>query len=169
MCTGSEVGNSSKPKCNKIRWIKIGKKRAWAEELLLWTSTKDRVKRWGKLIGAFVIRAYKNAHLNFDRNGVQVRDGPDKMVRNPEKQVMNLGQLMKSDTRISTPLNGSTSQIWHNVIKWRWHIIRVHRLLYPRHPKSRGHYRRSNDILFIPYPNLHKLSIGSLKWTERFE
>ena len=69
------------------------------------------MKRIGKLIRASVIRAYKNAHLNFDRNGVQVRDGPDKMARNPEKQVMNLGQLMKSDTRISTPLNGSTSEI----------------------------------------------------------
>ena len=26
MCTGSKLGNSSKPKCNKIRWIKTGKK-----------------------------------------------------------------------------------------------------------------------------------------------
>ena len=44
------------------------------------------------------------------RNGVQVRDGPDRMARNPEKQVMNLDQLMRSDPRISAPLNGNTSQ-----------------------------------------------------------
>ena len=29
-----------------------------------------------------------------------------------------------------------------------------------RHLKSRGHYRRSNDILFTPYPTLHELSVG---------
>ena len=96
----------------------------------------------------------------FNRNGMQVRDGPDRMARNPEKQVMNLGQLIRNDPRISTPLNGSTSPIWHNVIKWRWLIIRVHRLLYLRHPKSRGHYQTSNDILFTSYPTLHKLSVG---------
>ena len=45
ICTGSDSGKSSKPKCNKIQWIKTGKKRAWVEELLLRTSTKDRIKR----------------------------------------------------------------------------------------------------------------------------
>ena len=62
--TGLDAGNYSKPKCNKIRWIKPGKKRSWAEELLLWISTKERMKRWGKLIGTSVTRAYKNAHLS---------------------------------------------------------------------------------------------------------
>ena len=37
MCTGSEAGNSSNPRCNKIRWIKTRKKRPYAVELLLWT------------------------------------------------------------------------------------------------------------------------------------
>ena len=46
-----------------------------------------------------------------DRNGVQVRDGPDGMTRNLEKQIMNLGKLMGGNPRISTPLNGSTSEI----------------------------------------------------------
>ena len=44
-CTGSEARNSSIPKCNKIRWIKTDKKRACAKELLLWTLTKDQMKR----------------------------------------------------------------------------------------------------------------------------
>ena len=47
----------------------------------------------------------------FDKNGVQVRDGPDRMARNHEKQIMNLNQLIRSDLMISTPLIGSTSQI----------------------------------------------------------
>ena len=94
-----------------------------------------------------------------DRNSVQVKDGPDRVARNPEKEIMNLGQLMRSAPRISTPLNGSTSQIWHNVIEWRRLIIWIDRMLYLRHPKSRGHYRRSNGILFTPYPTLHKLSV----------
>ena len=88
-------------------------------------------------------------HTSLDRNGVQVKDGPDGMTRNPEKQIMNLDQLMRGNSRISTPLNGSTSEIWFNVIKWRALIIKVRRMLYLRHPKSRGHYWRSNDILHL--------------------
>ena len=64
MWTGSDVGKSSKPKCNKIQWIKIEKKRAWAEELFLWTSTKEWMNRWGKLIRTFCDKEYKNAHLS---------------------------------------------------------------------------------------------------------
>ena len=48
---------------------------------------------------------------SLNRNGVQVIDGPDKMTRNPEKQIMNLGKLMGDNPRISTPLNGSTGEI----------------------------------------------------------
>ena len=45
MWIGSDTGNSSKSKCNKIWWIKTRKKIVWAEELLLWTSTKEQMKR----------------------------------------------------------------------------------------------------------------------------
>ena len=57
-----EAGKSSNPKRNKIRWMKTGKKRAWLVEALLWTLFKEQRNRWGKLIGASVTRAYKNAH-----------------------------------------------------------------------------------------------------------
>ena len=60
--TGSDAGKSSKPKCNKILWMKIGWKRAWATAELLWTSFKEQKNRWGKLIEAPEIRAYKNTH-----------------------------------------------------------------------------------------------------------
>ena len=48
---------------------------------------------------------------SLNRNGVQMRDGPNGMTKNPEKQVMNLGQLMRGDRRISTPLNGSIGEM----------------------------------------------------------
>ena len=48
---------------------------------------------------------------SLNRNGVQVRDGLDRMTRNSKKQIMNLGKLMGGNPRISTPLNGSTSEI----------------------------------------------------------
>ena len=99
----------------------------------------------------------------FDRNSVQMRDGPDGMEKNSKKQIMNLGQLMRSDLKINTPLNGSTSQIWHNVIEWRRLINRIDKMLYLRHPKSKGHYCRSNGILFTNWV------LESLEWTERFE
>ena len=50
-------------------------------------------------------------YTSLDRNGVQVRDGPDRMARNPKKKVMNLDKLMRGNPRISTPLNGSTGEI----------------------------------------------------------
>ena len=49
--------------------------------------------------------------ISLNRNGVQVRDRSDRMTRNPEKQTMNLSELMGGNTRINTPLNGSTSEI----------------------------------------------------------
>ena len=61
ICTGLDTGKSSKPRCNKILCIKTGNKRPCAVEQLLWTSTKEQMKRVGKLKGASVTRAYKNA------------------------------------------------------------------------------------------------------------
>ena len=85
------------------------------------------------------------------------------MTRNPEKQVIKLNKLMGGDTRISTPTNGSTNEIRHNVIEIRGLRIRVHRLSYQRYTKSRGHYKGSNDILFTPYPTHHILSVGIIE------
>ena len=99
-------------------------------------------------------------HTSFNGNSIKMRDRPNKMTRNPEKQVVELSKLMRSDMRISTPTNGSTSEEWHNVIKVRGLSVSVHGLLYQRFTKSGGHYIRSNDILFTPYPTFHKLNVG---------
>ena len=80
------------------------------------------------------------------KNGVQVRDGPNRMARNPEKEIMNLGQLMRSDPRIKTPLDRRPNKIWHNVIEWRRLIIWVDKMLYLRCPKSRGGYPMSSSL-----------------------
>ena len=44
-----------------------------------------------------------------DRDGVQIRDRPDGTARNPKKEIMSLGQLVRGDPRIRTPLDRSTS------------------------------------------------------------
>ena len=44
------------------------------------------------------------------RNSMQMRDGPNRMARNPKEKIMNLGQLVRSDPRIRTPLDRSTSK-----------------------------------------------------------
>ena len=54
---------------------------------------------------------------SLNRNGVQVIDRPNRMTRNLEKQIVELSKLMRGDTRISTPLNGSTIDVRHNVIE----------------------------------------------------
>ena len=90
---------------------------------------------------------------------MQMRDGPNQMARNPKKEIMNLGQLMRGDPRIRTALDRSPNKISHDVIKGKRLIVRIDRMLDHRHPKSRGHYRRSYGVLFTSYPTFHQ-SVG---------
>ena len=46
-----------------------------------------------------------------NRNSMQMRDGPDRIARNPKKKIMNLNQLMRSDLRVRTPLDRRSSKI----------------------------------------------------------
>ena len=48
---------------------------------------------------------------SLDRNSMQMRDGPDRMARNPEEKIMNPGQLMRVDPRIKTPLDRRSNKI----------------------------------------------------------
>ena len=89
-----------------------------------------------------------------------MRDRPNGMTRNLEKQIVELSKLMGCDTRISTPTNGSIGDERHDVIKRRGLNVWVHNLLYQRYTKSRDHYNKSNDILFTPYPTPPILSVG---------
>ena len=100
----------------------------------------------------------KCASLN--GNSVKMRDRPNGMTRNLEKQIIELSKLMGSDTRISTPTNGSTDNERHDVIKKRDFSVWVHGLMYQRYSNSRGDSSKSNDILFTPYPTPHILSGG---------
>ena len=92
-----------------------------------------------------------------------MRDRLNGMTKNPGKQVIELSKLMGCDTRINTPTNGSIGDERHDVIKRRGLGVRVHGLLYRRYTKSRGHYSKSNDILFTPYPTPHILSVGIIE------
>ena len=60
--TGSPAGKSSWPRNNKILWMKIGWISVCPTAELLWTSFKERRNKWGKLIDALDIKAYKNTH-----------------------------------------------------------------------------------------------------------
>ena len=93
-------------------------------------------------------------------NSVKMRDGLDRVTRNSEKQIIELGKLMGCDMRISTPIDSSTSDERHNVINRKGLSVRVHNLIYQRCTKSRGHYCWSNDILVTLYPTPHILSVG---------
>ena len=106
MCMGSSAGKSSKPKCSKIRCMKTRKKRSCAP-MNLNQGLNEKSRKTHRSISHKCIQ--KCTSLN--RNGVQVRNGPDKMTRNSKKQIMNLGKLIGGNLRISTPLNGSTGKI----------------------------------------------------------
>ena len=48
---------------------------------------------------------------SLQRNSVQVKDRQNRMARNPKEKIVNLGQLMRGDPRIRTPLDRSTSDV----------------------------------------------------------
>ena len=93
-------------------------------------------------------------------NGMYMRNWPTAVTRNPREQVIELGKLMCGNFRLSTPTNGSTNKKRHDVIERRNLCVRIHRLLYQRYTKSKNHYLRGNDKLFIPYPSLHIVNVG---------
>ena len=100
---------------------------------------------------------------SLNKNGVNMRNGPNTMTGYPKKQVIKLSKLMRGNPRINTPTNGSTGDEGHDIIKmWRFWVS-IHKLLYQRYIKSRGHYHRSNNILFTPYPNLHIVNVGNVE------
>ena len=47
---------------------------------------------------------------SFNKNGVNMRNGPNTMTGYPKKQVIELNKLMRGNPRISTPTNGSTGK-----------------------------------------------------------
>ena len=47
--------------------------------------------------------------ISLQKNGVQIRDRLNQMTRNPKEKIVNLGQLVRGDPRIKTPLDRSTS------------------------------------------------------------
>ena len=42
------------------------------------------------------------------RDSMKMRYRPNAMTRNPKKQLIELNKLVRGDTRINTPTNGST-------------------------------------------------------------
>ena len=48
---------------------------------------------------------------SLQRNSVQLRDKQNRMARNPKEKIVNLGQLVRGDPRIRTPLDRSTSDV----------------------------------------------------------
>ena len=63
------------------------------------------------------------------RNGVQMRDRPKRMISNPKEKIVNLSELIGSDPRIRTLLDRRPSDIRHDVVQGRRLIIRVDRML----------------------------------------
>ena len=91
-------------------------------------------------------------HTSLTRDGVEMRNRPQRMTRYPKEKIGSLSKLSGRDLRIKTPLDRRPSDVWHNVIKgWRLHI-RIDRLPNYRNTKSLSHYPRGNGELYTLYP-----------------
>ena len=53
---------------------------------------------------------------NASKDGVQMRDRPQRMTSNPKEKIMNLSELSSSDPKIRTPLDRRPSDVRHDVI-----------------------------------------------------
>ena len=89
------------------------------------------------------------------RNGVQMRDRPQRMTRYPKEKIGSLTELSKSDSRIRTPSDRSPGDVRHDVVQGRRLIIKIDRVLDQQYPKSISHNPRSNGILYTSYPTLY--------------
>ena len=84
---------------NKTRKEKIMSRRTSLMNLNQGTNEKVR-----KTHRSICDKSIKNAHLSI---GIvcKMRGGPNRMARNPEKEIMSLNELNSSDPRIRTPLD----------------------------------------------------------------
>ena len=95
-------------------------------------------------------------HTSLKRDGVKMKDRPQRMTCYPKKKIGSHRKLSRRDPRIRTALDRELSDIWHDIIKgWRL-LIRIVRLLNNRDPKSLNHYPRGNGELNTSYPTPNK-------------
>ena len=91
-------------------------------------------------------------HTSLKRDGVKMRDRPQRMAGYPKKKIGSLSKLSRRDPRIRTPLDRRPSDVRQNIIKgWRL-LIRIDRLPNDWNPKSFNHYLRGNSELNTLYP-----------------
>ena len=83
-------------------------------------------------------------HTSLKRDGVEMRNRPQRMTRYPKEKIDSLSKFNKRDPRIRIPLDRKPSDIRL--------LIRIDRLPNDRNPKSFSHYPRGNDELNTSYP-----------------
>ena len=91
-------------------------------------------------------------HTSLQKDGVEMRNGPQGMTCNLKKQICGLSKHRRRDPRIRMPLDRWSSDVWHYLINGRWLIIGIYRISDNRNPKSLNHYPSGNGELFTSYP-----------------
>ena len=90
-------------------------------------------------------------HTSLNRDGVQMRNRPQRMTHYLKEKIRNLSKLSGRDPRIRTSLDRRPNDVWHIVIKgWRLHI-KIDRLPNYWNTKSLNHYPRGNGELYTSY------------------
>ena len=110
MCMGSEVGKSSKPKkkqnpMNENRMKKSMSGRGTPMNFV--QRTKKQMRKTNRSIHNKSIQKCTSLQMN----GMQMRDRPQGMTRYPKEKISSLSELSRSDPRIRTPVDRSTSDV----------------------------------------------------------
>ena len=109
-------------------------------------------------------------HTSLNRDGVQMRNRPQRMTRYLKEKIRNLSKLSGRDPRIRTSPDRRPSDVWHIVIKgWRLHI-KIDRLPNYWNTKSLSHYPRGNGELYTSYPTPNQgvgiINVAREVWVE---
>ena len=95
-------------------------------------------------------------HTSLKRDGVEMRNRPQRMSRYPKKKISSLRKLRRRDPRIRTPLDRGSSDVWHDNIYRKSLSIGIDKLRNDWNPKSLSHYPRGNGELNTSYPTPNK-------------
>ena len=128
--------------------------------------TKEQVKKTDKRTRHESIEK----HTSLQRDGVEMRNGPQGMTCNSKKQICGLKKGRRRDPRIRTPLDRWSSNVWYDLINRKWLIIGIDRIGDNRDPKSLSHYLWGNGELNTSYltPN-NGVGIIDVTWKVREE
>ena len=113
--TGSPVGKSfrTKKQQNPMNENRIDKSMSYNRTPMNFVQrTKKQMRKTNRRTKNKIVQK----HTSLKRDGVEMRDRPQRMTCYPKEKISSLRKLSRRDPKISTPLDRRPSDVWYDVI-----------------------------------------------------